>query len=162
MITRPQQVLIKRAQKEAGLDDDEYRDALQTVCGCRSSTDPKMTDRALVAYLEAIYWRKVDLGQLQRVCKAGAVFQERGHWVRKNTNQETSRDRYSQATLGREIDQLGIELGRLGFGEKYCAGIRANVIQDRTDAHSLHKYKAALARTLAAKRRATEAEPNPF
>ena len=68
MLSRPQQILLKRAQREAGLSDDEYRDALQTVTGCRSSTAPALTDRHLdkvLAYFEAIHWRNVDAGELQ-------------------------------------------------------------------------------------------------
>ena len=66
VLSRSQNILIKRAQREAALDDEEYREALQAVCGCRSSTDGKMTDRhvdLVLAYFEAIYWRGVDAGR---------------------------------------------------------------------------------------------------
>ena len=33
MLSRPQQILLKRAQREAGLLDDDYRDALQMISG---------------------------------------------------------------------------------------------------------------------------------
>ncbi|MBE0541611.1 MAG: hypothetical protein IH623_09510, partial [Verrucomicrobia bacterium] len=47
MLSRAQQILLKRAQREAALDDAEYRDALATVSGCRSSKDMEFTDRHL-------------------------------------------------------------------------------------------------------------------
>jgi hypothetical protein len=155
MLTRAQQILLKRAQREAGLDDAEYRDALATVSGCRSSTDPEMTDRHLdvaLAYLEAIHWRKVDAGTLQPCRKAAAVFRQRGHWAGKNTRQETSRDRYARRNVGHEVADLETALGGLGFGPGYCAAIREKVTHGRTDAHALHLYRAALERTLRAKR----------
>ena len=65
MLTNPQKAILKRAQREAGLADADYRDALQTVAGCRSSTDPILTNRhldKLLAYLEAIHWHAVDAG----------------------------------------------------------------------------------------------------
>jgi hypothetical protein len=154
MLTRPQQILLKRAQREAGLDDAEYRDALETASGCRSSTDPRMTDRhwdVALAYFEAIHWRKVDDGALQPSGRADAVFRQRGYWAGKNTRQETSRDRYTGTNLGREIAALETSLGGLGFGPGYCATIREKVTHGRTDAHAQHLYKAALARTLRAK-----------
>ena len=76
MLSRRQQILLKRAQREAALDDAEYRDALATVSGCRSSKDPEFTDRHLdvaLAYFEAIHWRKADAGLLPPSCKAAAV-----------------------------------------------------------------------------------------
>jgi len=94
MLSRPQQILLKRAQREAGLPDDEYRDALQTVTGCRSSKDPQLTDRhldLLLGYFEAIHWRKVDAGQhvfageLQPPCRPNAVFRQRGFTGRPKT-----------------------------------------------------------------------------
>lgn len=48
MITRAQQILLKRAQAQAGLDDADYRDAIEAVSGipgCRSSKDSRLTDR---------------------------------------------------------------------------------------------------------------------
>lgn len=154
MLTRPQQILLKRAQREAALSDADYRDALATVSGCRSSTDPEMTDRHLdlaLAYLEAIHWRKVAAGELQPCCKCNAVFRQRGCWAAKNTRQETSRDRYTGTNLGRDIADLEAALRGLGFGPGYCAAIREKVTRGRTDAHAQHLYKAALERTLRAK-----------
>jgi hypothetical protein len=164
MISRAQQILIKRAQKEAGLDDAEYREALQAVAGLRSSTDRAMTDHhvdTVLGYFEAIFWRKVDSGVLQPACKGDSVFRQRGHWKSKNCSGETSRDRYVSSAVSSEISQLESELGKLGFGAAYCAGIRHRAIQDATDLPSLHVYKAALRRTLSAKQKANLAVREP-
>lgn len=154
MLSREQQILLKRAQREAGLDDQDYRDALATVSGCRSSKDSRMSDRHLdqvLAYFEAIYWRAVDSGSLQAICKPNAVFRQRGYWAQKNTRFETSRDRYALSAIGRETVSLEAELAALGFGAAYCASIRGKVVQGRDGAHAEHLYKAALERTLRAK-----------
>lgn len=156
MLTRPQQILLKRAQRQAGLSDEEYRDALETVASCRSSKDSRMTDRHLdivLAFIEACFWRSVDIGELQPPCRPDAVFQRRGYWAAKNTRQETSRDRFTNSNLGQDIASLERELAALGFGVEYCATIRRNVTKGRSDAHALHLYRAALGRTLRAKQR---------
>ena len=156
MLSRRQQIILKRAQREAGLPDDDYRDALEMIAGCRSSTAPALTDRhldKLLAYLEAIYWRALDAGQLQPSRSATAVFRQRGYWQAKNTPQETSRDRFTGVNLCEEIAALESKLTALGFGEGYCAGIRRKVTSGRTDAHALHLYRVALERTLHAKTR---------
>jgi hypothetical protein len=165
MLSRPQQILLKRAQREAALPDDEYRDALELVSHCRSSKDPAMTDRdldLLLGYFEAIKWRKVDAGELQQSCRPGAVFRQRGYWAAKNTRQETSRDRFTHLNLGQAIADLERKLEALGFGEGYCLSIRKNSTRGRTDAHALHIYRAALERTLNAKARRAEAVANPY
>lgn len=162
MLTRPQQILIKRAQREAGLDDADYRDALEIVSGFRSSTDPEMTDRHVdlaMGYFEAIHWHKVDQGALQPSSRHAAVFRQRGYWVKKNTRQETSRDRYTGNHLSRGIATLESELRGLGFGAGYCATIRAKVTHGRADAHGQHLYMAALERTLRAKQNQFERQP---
>jgi hypothetical protein len=159
MLSRAQQILVKRAQREAGLSDAEYREALEVVSGCHSSTDASMTDRhcdLVLAYFEAIYWRKVDAGELQAACKPNAVFQQRRYWAQKNTRQESSRDRYAAASVTKTIADLEGALAALGFGAAYCASIRATVTEDRTDPRSLHVYKAALQRTLRAKQKKTQ------
>ncbi len=164
MLSRPQQVILKRAQREAGLADEEYRDALQMIAGCRTSTAPVMTDRhldKLLAYLEAIHWRGVDAGTLQRSSSPTAVFRQRGYWAAKNTLTETSRDRYNHLNLGKEIADLERQLAALGFGKLYCDGIRSNTAKGRDGAHALHLYRAALKRTLSAKARQAEAAPIP-
>lgn len=164
MISRAQQILIKRAQKEAGLDDAEYREALYAVARLRSSTDHAMTDRhvdSVIAYFEAIYWRKIDSGGLQPDCKGNAVFRQRGYWKSKNCSGESSRDRYVSSSVSTEISTLERELAKLGFGAAYCAGIRHRAIQDATDLPSLHVYRSALRRTLSAKQKANLAGTTP-
>ncbi len=155
MLTRSQQILLKRAQREAGLEDGEYRDALGAVAGCRSSTDPKLTNRDLdrcLAYLEAIYWRRVDLGKVQAPCKPSAVFRQRRFWSQKNTSAETSRDRYIDHGLKAEIRAIEGQLASLGFPDSYCQGIKARVLPPGGETvHGLAIYKAALQRTLRAK-----------
>jgi hypothetical protein len=165
MLTRPQQILLKRAQREAALPNDEYRDALELVSHCRSSKDPAMTDRdldLLLGYFEAIFYRKVAAGELQPSCKPGAVFRQRGYWAAKNTSQETSRDRFTHLNLGQAIADLERKLEALGFGKSYCDSIRKNSTHGRNDAHALHIYRAALQRTLNAKARHAEAVANPY
>jgi hypothetical protein len=124
MLSRPQQILLKRAQREAGLSDGDYREAMQTVTGRRSSTSPALTDRhldMLLAYFEAIHWQAVDAGKLQPSCSATAVFRRRGYWASNNTRQETSRDRFNGVNLNDEITALESKLAALGFGSGYCA-----------------------------------------
>jgi hypothetical protein len=165
MLSRPQQILLKRAQREAGLVDEDYRDCLATVANVRSSKAPEINDRhldKLLAYIEAIHWRAVDAGQLHPSCRTDAVFRQRGFWAAKNTNLETSRDRYNGINQGGKIATLEADLAGLGFGPDYCAGIRKNVCQGSTDVHALHLYAAALDRTLKAKRRQLDTASNPF
>ena len=159
MLTRPQQILLKRAQREAGLSDSEYRDALAAVSGCRSSTDPKLTDRHLdkaLAYLEAIAWRGFDSGQLQMPCKANAVFRQRHFWQQRNTNAQTTRDRFTREKLGAEIAELEAALMELGVSPEYCAGIlnRSSGDCQPGSLAQAKNYRSALRRTLKVKRKA--------
>jgi hypothetical protein len=156
MISRAQQILIKRAQREAGLEDFEYREALALVSGCRSTTDPKMTDRGVdlaLAYMEAIHWRKVDAGELQPSCNVAAIFRQRGYWAAKNPGNETSRDRYAKAHPSSEVADLENGLEQLGFSSAYRSAIRSRVTGSLTGPAAEYAYKAALKRTLTAKRR---------
>jgi hypothetical protein len=156
MISRAQQILVKRAQRDAALSDYEYRDALELVSGCRSTKDPCMTDRHVdlaLAYLEAIFWRAVDAGELPMPCSPDAVFRQRGYWAAKNPAGHTSRDRFTGRNIEQEISELEGQLHALGFGAEYCAAIRSNATRDRSDAHALHLYRTALSRTLQAKAR---------
>jgi len=165
MLSRPQQILLKRAQREAGLSDDDYREALAMVAGCRSSKDAVLNDRhldKLLAYFEAIHWRGIDAGTLQPSGSAAAVFRQRGFWAAKNTSAETSRDRFNGRNQSGDIAALEAELDRLGFGGGYCAAIRQNVCQGRTDARALHLYQAALKRTLKAKAVRADHGDDPF
>ena len=165
MISRPQQILLKRAQREAGVSDDDYRDALQLIADCRSSSSPTLADRhldKLLAYFEAIYWRGVDGGTLQSSGRAAAVFRQRGYWAAKNTRVETSRDRFRDLNLGQTVADLEGKLAALGCGDGYCAAIRKNVCKGRDDARALHLYQAALERTLKAMAKREDRATDPF
>lgn len=153
MLSRPQIILLKRAQAEAALDDSDYRAAIETVSGiadCRSSKDSRLTDRHLdnlLAYFEAIHWRKVDSGALQPSCKPNAVFRQRGFWVAKNKRGNTSRDRFAEKTWRERVTVLENELYELGFGLAYI-----QAIQNKIKPFSLTKYYGALKRTLDSKK----------
>jgi hypothetical protein len=156
MLTRAQQILLKRAQREAGLNDEDYRAALVTVAGCRSSKDPDFTDSQLdaaLAYFEAIHWRAVDQGQIQHTESQRSIFRERGFWSARNKAGDNSRERFVQLRLKREISDSERALAALGHGPDYLAAIRAKVTHGSTDARSLHHYRIALERTLRAKQR---------
>jgi hypothetical protein len=156
MLSRAQQILIKRAQREAALQDEEYREALQTVSGCRSSTDPRMTDRhvdLVLAYLEAIYFRKRGLGELQANCNVDSVFKNPGYWASKNPRQRTSRDRYTFSKLSNQIASAEAALADLGFGEAYCAAIRRKTCGESAGVRDKRSYLAALQRTLNSKQK---------
>ncbi|MGA3269350.1 MAG: hypothetical protein ABSE16_21365 [Verrucomicrobiota bacterium] len=158
MLSRPQQILLKRAQAEAALPDPDYRSAIATISGmadCRSSKDPRLTDRHvdnLLSYLEAIHWRQVDAGTLQASFKSNAIFRQRGYWAAKNTAASTSRDRYVDRSVAREVADLERQLQELGCGLRYLEAIRANM-QRGGKPFSQVKYAGALKRTLAAKQR---------
>jgi hypothetical protein len=165
MLSNAQKSLLKRAQRQAGLSDAEYRDALELIAGCRSSTSPALTDRhldKLLAYFEAIYFRGLDAGKLQASCSGNAAFRQRGYWAAKNTNHETSRDRFNESNLGRSVADLERELNALGFGPGYCASIRRKATSGRDDAHALHLYRTALERTLTAKAGRGKLVETPF
>jgi len=153
MISRAQQILLKRAQAEAALDDADYRQAISVVSGmsdCRSSTDARLTDRHvdnLLSYFEAIHWRAVDAGALQPSCKPNAVFKQPGYWSAKNPGGNTSRDRFGARNLQPKVTALENELTELGFGFSYLLAI-----QNHIQPFSLAKYLGALTRTVAAKR----------
>lgn len=164
MLSNPQKALLKTAQRQAQLSDLDYRDVLETVSGSRTSTDPRLCDRSFdkfMGYMEAIYWRKVDKGELQHTQNSRAPFQERGHWAKKNTREENSRDRYMQTDCNASIAKLEAALAELGYAASYCATIRENVTHGESDAYSLHCYEAALKRTLKSKQ-AKLVAANPF
>jgi hypothetical protein len=158
MLSRAQQILLKRAQAEAALDDADYRDAIATVSGmadCRSSTDARLTDRHvdnLLSYFEAIFWKKFDATSpltetMQAVRKANAIFRQRGYWASKNPKNNTSRDRYGETNLQPAVSALEAELAGLGCGMAYCRAIQNKIVP-----FSLAKYLGALNRTVKAKR----------
>ena len=102
-----------------------------------------------VAYMEAIFWRNVDSGLLQPSGKPNAMFRERGFWASRNCRGSTSRERYTDASLVRQIASVERELWNLEFGPGYIAGIR-----ERVGSSSNFAYLSALRRTLKAKRAA--------
>jgi hypothetical protein len=156
MFSRSQQILLKRAQREADLADEEYRDALQVVTGFRSSKEPSLTNRNFdkaLAYFEAIYFHKVDAKELQPASGATAVFRQRGFWASKNSRFENSRDRFRNFNLGQSIATLETELSNFGLGQNYCEGIRKTTTNGRVDEHALYLYRAGLMRTLETKKR---------
>lgn len=157
MISSRQKMLIKRAQRQAGLEDAEYRDALAAVCGCTSCTDASFTDRDVdrsLAFFESIYWRKVDAGQLQAGSGSSAVFRQRGFWASRNTSASTTRDRFAASAALARISSLEQRLAGLGFGQAYCHSIRTKATAGEDSPAALNRYSAALLRTLRSKERA--------
>jgi len=153
MISRAQQILLKRAQAEASIEDAEYRALLGSVTGlpgCRSSKDSRLSDAHLdhaLALFEEIHWRAVDAGGLQPSCKANAVFRNRGYWAAKNLRASTSRDRFAAVQLTAEVAELEERLIGLGCGASYLAAIL-----DRSGRGA--GYLQALRRTLRSKHQA--------
>lgn len=161
MLTRGQQITLKRAQKEAALDDNDYRDTIALVSGmadCRSSTDARLTDDhmdSFMSYVEAIFWREVDAGRLQPSFKPNAVFRQRDYWKNKNRRGDTSRDRYTGESIKREIADLEARLQAHGCGFGYFQAIQNNMKRGGKE-FTLVKYAGALRRTLEAKERAVD------
>jgi len=158
VLSRPQQIRLKRAQQEAALPDAEYRDAIAVVTGmadCRSSTDPRLTDRHwdnLLSYFEAIFWRKHDAGEVQVSSKTDATFRIRGYWAQRNPAGNTSRDRYVATGIGSQVAELEARLLRDGRTLQYLQGIQARMRRGGKP-FSLVNYAAALKRTLNARQR---------
>lgn len=159
MLTNDQKALLKRAQAQAALSDDEYRDAIALVSGmpdCRSSTDKRLTDEhvdRLMSYFEAIYWRKAPAEGLQGHLKVNAVFRQVGYWASKNTRGNTSRDRYTATAQAQEIADLEAALAsEFDCSAAYCATIRASMTSGGKE-FNLVKYAAALKNTLEARQR---------
>jgi hypothetical protein len=164
MLTNEQKSLLKRAQRQAGLADAEYREALQLIAGVQSSTDPRIGDRhldKLMGYFEAIYWRKVELEQCLNPAQLVANGENRlwlpflapDYWKNKNTKQETSRDRFVKGSLAADVTALENELYQMGFNTAYCSAIRLKVTNGRGGAQDILRYKAALERTVESKRK---------
>jgi len=159
MLTRAQQILLKRAQAQAKLGDADYREAIEVVSGipgCRSSKDKRLTDEhldALLAYIEAIFWHEVDRGNLSAPAPGeNVVFRARGYWAGKNGGGRTSRDRYVDLALNRAVEAAEARLLQLGFGLVYVQGIMS-----RIQPFSLINYLAALKRTIKSKERRNDA-----
>src|ERR1051326_2954700 len=146
MISRKQQILLKRAQAEAGLSDEDYRNAIAAVTGmpdCRSSKDARLSDAHLdhlLSFFEAIYWKSNSEG--------GQIFKQRQFWATRNRRGNTSRDRYTEADLTARIAQAEYQIMQLGFGQPYLDGIYG-----RIEPYTHRAYLAALERTIAAKKR---------
>jgi hypothetical protein len=127
VLSNDQKALVKRAQREASIDDEEYRQILDQELGfgVRSSTDPRLGDRhfdRILAYFEAIYWRKVDAQEIvQKHPKS--VFQVRGYWASKNTVQSNSRERHADRALSSELNRLESALKLRGVHENYLYAI---------------------------------------
>ena len=154
MLSRSQVITIKRAQAQAGIGDDEYREALVRLTGCRSSKDADLGDEhfdVVLSYFEAIFWRGVDAGALQVSFKADAPFRQRGYWAGKNRSGRTSRDRYTAAQIAEEIIDLECLLAALGLPASYSEAIRRRVCGEDISVASLARYRSALKRTLRAK-----------
>ncbi len=151
MLSRAQQILLKRAQAQACISDADYRQAIEDctgIDGCRSSQDPRLTDTHLdhlMGYFESIFWGLADAPQ--RACNPTAPFRQPGFWADKNRRGNTSRDRFVASQLSDHIAALESELAGLGYGAGYCAAIRR-----RMPSASDAQYAAALRRTLASKR----------
>lgn len=159
MLTNDQKSLLKRAQRQAGLNDADYRYWLGVIAQVESSTDARIGDRhldRLLAQFEAVFWQRVDAGACARprLGDTWAPFRERGYWARKNTAAETSRDRFVKADVGGEIIALENEMYGLGFNTAYVAAIRLKVTGGHGTPRALQSYKLALARTVASKVRA--------
>ena len=157
-LSRPQQILLKRAQAQAGIGDSEYREHLQTVAGVQSSTDPAIGDEqldVLMAFFEGIYWRTYMAGLLPAP-RRGDPFMTPGYWASKNTAQSTSRDRFTGQNLAEEIRKAEADLASMGFGPGYCYSIRNRVATAAPMTPPRQRaYLAALNRTIAAKRKGT-------
>lgn len=167
-LSRAQQILLKRAQKEAGLSDFDYRASIAVVSGeddCVSSTDPRLADRhldALLAYFEAIFWKGVEAGTLQASCKPTAVFRQRGFWAARNQKGNTSRDRFGEANLKPQIAALERELASLGFGHHYLMAIQNKLPRNADGGIVLSAYLGTLDRTVKSKRKLSEVDGDPY
>lgn len=159
MLTNEQKKLLHMAKAEAELDDADYRESLATIAGVSSSTDPELGNElldVLLAYFEAICWRKKDAGQLQGTCKP-RIFTVRGFWASRNRRENTSRDRYNHITIQIRIEELEQALATLGYGPEYCAAIREKVTRGSETAQALYHYSIALERTYTSKQRGNPA-----
>jgi hypothetical protein len=155
-LSREQIWLLKAAQRQARIADDEYRDTLENLThlpGCRSSKDPRLTDDHLdtfMSYFEAIYWRGADAGTIPPPISNKQPFRQRNFWSVKNRKGQTSRDRFADEQLNGKTAALEASLAALGCGPAYCAAIKRKTGPG-------WKYKAALERTLHFKRAAVTA-----
>lgn len=158
MLSNEQKAILKRAQREALIEDEEYRDILENQLGFgfRSSTDPRMGDRHMdkaMSFFEAIYWREVDSGAIT-IRHPKTVFSQRGYWQKRNGAGSNSRERYAANGLAEQINTLEANMRHLGKNDYYLAAIRRNCQTD-------WGYKMALERAVKANQ-AKQAEAHPF
>jgi hypothetical protein len=78
-------------------------------------------------------------------------FRARGFWANKNTKESTSRERFAAQAIASEIQELEAQLDAIGYGGQYCARILENI--STAGPQRLVNYRAALRRTLNAKRK---------
>jgi len=160
MISRAEQIWLKRAQSAAGIADPEYRESLDRFAHVRSSTDPRMTHdqfERLMGYFEAIHWRLRESGAAQ----PSDVFRRRGYWAERCHDGDRNRARYAMHQQTDQIHELERDLIGSGVSVDYLDGIRARAMRNarHPDTRDLSAYRAALRRTLAARLRKEEHEP---
>lgn len=149
MLTPAQKSLVKRAQRQAQLDDADYRDLWRVITGwedCDTSTDPRIGDRhvdKMMGMLEAIYWRRVDQAHLVHAPTKHATFLGRDYWARRNQAGNTTRDQHAAKRLAGECNALALQLQAAGYPLKKIWGI-TNKLQGKGPV----ALKAALSRTL--------------
>lgn len=152
MWSQKQKALVKQAQRELGLADEDYRLDLATLMGVDSSTAPRLGDRdfdRLLAYWEALLER-AEAGNVNhltlniRPLPARKIFRAPRYWRDKNNRHNTSRDRHRQRRLTADIRDLEAQLLHLGKDRAYLAAIDRNCHADPI------AYRAALQRTLKA------------
>lgn len=149
MLSNPQKSLVKRAQRQAAVPEEEYRDMWRMVTSwqdCDTSTDPRLGDvhmDRMMGFLEAIFWRRVQEGALQPPSKANAPFQKEGFWATRNKAQSTSRDRYQKKRIGDSVQDLEARLLAAGYPPQKIAAIK-----EKMKCHDQWALRSALHRTL--------------
>lgn len=150
MLTPAQKSLVKRAQRQANLDDEQYRDLWRVITGwedCDTSTDPRIGDRhvdKMMGMLEAIYWLRVDQAQLTHAPGKHSPFLNREYWSRRNKAGQTTRDQYAEKRLAAECNSIALRLQSAGYPIQKIWGITNKLAGKGPVA-----LKAALSRTLA-------------
>lgn len=149
MLSNPQKSLVKRAQRQADVPEEEYRDMWRMVTSwqdCDTSTDPRLGDvhmDRMMGFLEAIYWRHVQEGTLQPASKANAPFQKEGFWKNRNKAQSTSRDRYQKQRITESVEDLKVKLMKAGYPVQNITALERQLRY-----HNQWALKSALHRTL--------------
>lgn len=149
MLSNAQKSLVKRAQRQADVPEEEYRDMWRMVTGwqdCDTSTDPRLGDvhmDRMMGFLEAIFWRRVQEGALQPPSKANAPFQKEGFWATRNKTQSTSRDRYQKKRIADSVQDLEARLLATGYPPQKIAAIKGKLRY-----HDEWALRSALHRTL--------------